>query len=213
MQSRIRSGMRPKNLKPSVYGERLVLSGAEGSRTIIRHPSFVIFCLSLATLFLLLLPSFAFSQEGKIGYVDSKRLRAEFKELADAQGVYDQYAKACSTEIAQFEQVVDSLQADSAKTSLLLSEAKKKEKDDFLASKRLEFKRLVDETFGPGGKLEKKNEELTKPGLDKINLVLDKIATEENFIMIFDSVNGNIAYAKPSLNLTDLVLEELKKLQ
>jgi Skp family chaperone for outer membrane proteins len=54
---------------------------------------------------------------------------------------------------------------------------------------------------------------LTKPILDKINLVLEKIATEENFIIIFDSVNGNIAYAKKSLDLTDLVLDELKKLE
>ena len=54
---------------------------------------------------------------------------------------------------------------------------------------------------------------MTKPILDKINLVLEKIATEENIIMIFDSVNGNIAYAKKSLDLTDLVLEELDKLE
>jgi Skp family chaperone for outer membrane proteins len=54
---------------------------------------------------------------------------------------------------------------------------------------------------------------LTKPILDKINQVLEKIATEENFIMIFDSVNGNIAYAKEDLDLTDRVLEELEKLE
>jgi outer membrane protein len=205
MQSRIRSGMRKKNLKPFVYGER--------SRTIIRHSSLVIFCLSLSILFLLLLPSFTFSQEGKIGYVDSKRLRAEFKDFQDAQGVLDQNVKEWQDEVAQSQKVIDSLKADSAKVSLLLTEAKRKEKDDSLAVKRLEHERLINDIFGPDGRLEKKNEELTKPILDKINLVLEKIATEGNFIMIFDSVNGNIAYAKKSLDLTDQVLEELKKLQ
>jgi outer membrane protein len=175
--------------------------------------SFVIFYFSLSLLFLFLLPNSIFSQEGKIGYVDSIRLRTEFKEFADAQAVLDQSVKSWQEEIAQLEKVIDSLQVDSAKTSLLLTQEKKKEKDDFLASKRLEHEKTVNEIFGPGGKWENKNAELTKPILDKINLVLEKIATEENFIMIFDSVNGNIAYAKKSLDLTDLVLDELKKLQ
>jgi outer membrane protein len=205
MQARIRSGMRQKNLKPFVYGER--------SRTIIRNSSFVIFCLPLSILFLLLLPSFTFSQEGKIGYVDSMRLRREFKDFQDAQAILDQNVKTWQEEVAQSQKVIDSLKADSAKVSLLLTEAKRKEKDDSLTVKRLEHEKLVNDIFGPDGKLEKKNEELTKPILDKINLVLEKIATEGNFIMIFDSVNGNIAYAKKSLDLTDQVLEELKKLQ
>jgi outer membrane protein len=188
--------MRQKNLKPFV----------------LRPSSFVIFCLSLVILYLLLLPSVTFSQEGKIGYVDSKRLRAEFKDFQDAQGILDQNVKAWQEEVAQLQKVIDSLKADSAKVSLLLTEAKRKEKDDSLAAKRLEHEKLVNDIFGPDGRLEKKNEELTKPILDKINLVLDKIATEGNFIMIFDSVNGNIAYANKKLDLTDLVLEELGNL-
>jgi outer membrane protein len=197
MQSKIRSGISRKNLKPSG----------------IRHSSFVIFCLSLSISFLLFLPSSTSSQEGKIGYVDSMRLRTEFKDFKDAQAILDQDVKTWQEEIAQLGRVIDSLRADSAKISLLLTEAKRKEKNDSLATKRIEYERTVNETFGPGGKWEKKNAELTQPVLNKINLVLEKIATEENFIMIFDSVNGNIAYAKKSLDLTDLVLEELKKLQ
>lgn len=187
--------------------------GKNLNSSFIRHPSFVIFYFSLSLLFLFLLPRSISSQEGKIGYVDSIRLRTEFKEFTDAQAILDQNLKSWQEEIAQMEKVIDSLRADSAKTSLLLTQEKKKEKDDFLASKRIEREKAVNEIFGPGGKWERKNAELTKPILDKINLVLEKIATEENFIMIFDSVNGNIAYAKKSLDLTDIVLEELKKLQ
>ena len=197
MQSRIRSGIRQKNPKPSV----------------IRHSSFVICCLSLSISFLLLLPSSSFSQEGKIGYVDSNRLRNEFKDFKDAQATLDQEVKSWQGEIAQLGKVIDSVKADSAKISLLLTEEKRKEKNDSLATKRIEYEKAVNETFGPGGKWERKNAELTQPILNKINLVLEKIATEENFIMIFDSVNGNIAYANKKLDLTDLVLEELGKLQ
>jgi outer membrane protein len=141
------------------------------------------------------------------------KLRAEFKEFTDAQVKFDQDVKTWQEEITKMDQVIDSLQDDLDKTSLMLSEAKKKEKEDNLESKKQEYQRLTNDVFGPGGRAERRNAELTKPILDKINQILEKIATEENFIMIFDSVNGNIAYAKKSLDLTDQVLEELKKME
>jgi len=163
--------------------------------------------------FLLFWASETSSQEGKIGYVDSMKLRTEFGEFADAQAEFDKDVKAWQEEITELEHVIDSLNQDLKKTSLLLSEAKKKEKEGNLETKKLEYQRLTNDVFGPGGRAEKRNAELTKPILDKINQVLEKIATEENYIMIFDSVNGNIAYAKKSLDLTDQVLEELNKLE
>jgi outer membrane protein len=167
----------------------------------------------LMMVFFLFQANITSSQEGKIGYVDSMRLRAEFKEFTDAQAKFDQDVKTWQEEITKMERVVDSLQDDLDKTSLMLSDVKKKEKEDNLEAKKQEYQRLTSDVFGPGGRAERRNTELTKPILDKINQVLEKIATEENFIMIFDSVNGNIAYAKKTLDLTDLVLEELKKLQ
>ena len=155
----------------------------------------------------------SFSQEGKIGYVDSMRLRSEFKEFADAQAKFDLDVKAWQNEITELERVSDSLQDDLDKTSLMLSDSKKKEKEDSLEVKKQEYQKLTNDIFGPGGRAERRNAELTKPILDKISQVLEKIATEENYIMIFDSVNGNLAYAKKTLDLTDRVLEELKKLE
>ncbi len=153
------------------------------------------------------------SQEGKIGYVDSMRLRTEFRDFQDAQAEFDKDVQVWQDQIAELEQVVDSLKQDFENTKLLLSEAKRKEKEENLKAQELEYQRLTNDVFGPGGLAEKRNAELTKPILEKINQVLEKIATEENFIMIFDSVNGNIAYAKQNLDLTDLVLEELGKLE
>jgi outer membrane protein len=153
------------------------------------------------------------SQEGKIGYVDSMRLRTEFRDFQDAQAEFDKDVQVWQDQIAELEQLVDSLKQDFEKTKLLLSEAKRKEKEENLKAQEVEYQRLTNDVFGPGGLAEKRNAELTKPILEKINQVLEKIATEENFIMIFDSVNGNIAYAKQNLDLTDLVLEELGRME
>jgi outer membrane protein len=155
----------------------------------------------------------AASQEGKIGYVDSMRLRAEFKEFQDAQAEFDEDVKTWQDELAVMELEIDSLKQDLENTKLLLSEGKKKEKQDQLKAVELEYQNLTNDIFGPGGRAERRNAELTRPILDKINQVLEKIAAEENYIMIFDSVNANIAYAKKNLDLTDIVLEELRKLE
>jgi outer membrane protein len=173
----------------------------------------VIAFLGLTAGFLIFLAGEVFSQDQKIGYVDSMRLRAELQEFQDAQAEFDKEVKSWQEEISELEKVIDSLKQDLDKTKLMLSETKKKEKQDNLKKVELDYQNLTNDIFGPGGKAERKNAELTKPILDKISQVLEKIATEENYIMIFDSVNANIAYAQKNLDLTDWVLEELRKLE
>jgi outer membrane protein len=155
----------------------------------------------------------AASQEGKIGYVDSMRLRAEFKDFKDAQAEFDENVRTWQDSLALMELQIDSLKQDLEDTKLLLSEGKKKEKQDNLKAVELKYQNLTNDIFGPGGRAERRNAELTRPILDKINQVLEKIAAEENYVMILDSVNANIAYAKKNLDLTDIVLEELRKLE
>ncbi|UCG94617.1 MAG: OmpH family outer membrane protein [Candidatus Aerophobus sp.] len=161
----------------------------------------------------LFIPSAVFSQEGKIGYIDSMKLRTDYKEFADAQAKFDQEVAKWQSEADSLKQELDSLEAEFNKQSLLLSEEKKEEKEKFIQQKKKGYTNYINKIFGPNGDMEKLNAELTKPILEKINIALEKIALENNYIMIFDAVNGNIAWAKKGLDLTERVLEELNKMQ
>jgi outer membrane protein len=163
--------------------------------------------------FLILFSTQLLAQEGKIGYIDSMKLRTSYKEFADVQVKFDQEVAKWQLQADSLKKSLDSLQADFDKQSLLLSEEKKKEKEHFIEQKKTEYTTFVNQTFGPGGKMEKLNTDLTKPILDKINAALEKIALENNYIMIFDAVNGNVAWAKKGLDLTDMVLDALSKMQ
>jgi len=44
-----------------------------------------------------------------------------------------------------------------------------------------------------------------------LKVVIEKVAVENNYSMIFDAATGGLLYAKPSMDITDLVLEELEK--
>jgi len=169
----------------------------------------IFFCL----FFFIFSPVLSFSQEGRIGYIDSMRLRNEYKEFADAQAKLDKEVEVWRAQADSIKKELDSLQADYDNHKLILSDAKKKEKEELLEKKKGELDKFAQDIFLPGGKIEKRNIELTKPILEKINNVLEKIAAENNYMLIFDSVNGNIAYAKKALDLTDKVLEELNKQQ
>lgn len=153
----------------------------------------------------------ASAEEFKLGYINSIRIRAEYKEFADAQGKFDKEIAEYQNQDAQMRQEIDSLQKVLDSQSLLLSEAKRKEKEQQLEQKKQTYRKFFDEIFGPDGKVEKKNAELTKPILDKINAVLEKIANQDGYAFIFDAVNGNVAYAKKSYDITDRVLSELNK--
>ena len=138
------------------------------------------FLFSATIVFLLSAP--AFSQEGKVGYIDSMKLRTDYREFADAQAKFDQEVAKWQAEADSLKQELDSLETEFNKQSLLLSEEKKGEKEKLIQQKKNGYTSYVNQVFGPGGKMEKLNAELTKPILEKINIALEKIALENIFM-------------------------------
>jgi len=149
----------------------------------------------------------AFAQ--KIGYVDSDRLKNEYKPFSEAK---DQLNK----EVADWQRKADSLarsikvlEDSLARIGLILSPEKKKEREEEITKVKKEYQQYLAETFGVGGKVEKRNSELSKPILDKVNAAIAEVALENNFDLILDTVTGSVAYGRKSLDTTDRVLEKL----
>ncbi len=168
--------------------------------------------LLIALLAVLALPYAAKAQE-KIVYIDSYRIRLEYKEFQDVQAQFNKEVEQWNAEVEKGQKEVEAMEADLSKQTLILSDAKKKEKEAEILQKKDVWQKMANDIFGPDGRAEKRNGELTKPLLDKINAVLEKIAIAEGYALILDTVNGNIAYGKKDLDITEKVLEELEKTQ
>ncbi|MBD3218848.1 MAG: hypothetical protein GF310_11255 [candidate division Zixibacteria bacterium] len=153
------------------------------------------------------------AQSGKIVYVDSYRIRNEYREFLEAQEKFDKELDEWQKEAMEMEREVDSLKKDLNEKALLLSEEARTRKQEAIDAKEAALQKYMVDVFGQSGKAEQRNRQLTKPLLDKITTVLERIAQEQNYDYVFDAVNGNLAYAKKSLDITDMVLEELQKLQ
>ncbi|HEX6790648.1 MAG TPA: OmpH family outer membrane protein [Candidatus Krumholzibacteria bacterium] len=153
------------------------------------------------------------AQTIKIGYIDSIKIFAENKETQDAERVY-------RNDVQQWEAQKQRYEADLAKMgeelnaqSPMLSEEKKAERRLEFQRKMDEYKKFMEETFGDTGLAAKRNKELTQPIVEKINKLIERIAKEQGLTMVFDVANANIVYADKTLDLTEVVLTELRKQQ
>ena len=81
-----------------------------------------------------------------------------------------------------------------------------------LLQKQREIEEFQLKYFGPQGELYKMQETLLKPILSVIDEAIQNIGKEKGYDYIFDAVQGSIVYALDSHNLTQDVLNELKKI-
>jgi outer membrane protein len=153
----------------------------------------------------------ALAQEIKIGYIDSIKIFAENKETQEAERVYRQEVQVWEAQKQRMEQDIARMGEELNAQSPMLSEEKKSERRLEMQRKMDEYKRFMEETFGDNGLAAKRNKELTQPIVDKINKIIEAIAIEQKYTMVFDVANANIVYADKKLDMTDLVLTRLSQ--
>jgi len=158
---------------------------------------------------MVLMATVVMAEDTKFGYIDSQRIFTEYQEYQDAQAKFEKEVETWNMQAEQMKQEIDELIAELESQSLILSAEKKREKEQYLAAKQDTLNQFVNATFGPDGKAERRMAELSKPVRDKILVIVERIAIENNYGIILDAGTVNIAYAKKSLDLTDEVLAEL----
>jgi len=164
-------------------------------------------------LFILLIITPSHAQKMKIGYINSQKILATYKDAIDAQKKVDELNKQWEKEGLDMQKELQQLQDSFESQSLLLSESKKAEKAQEIQTLYLKIQQFQQEKWSPGqGQIYRKQEEFMAPVLEKINGMIKKVGDELKFDYIFDTVAGNILYAsEEQQDLTDKVLEELNK--
>jgi outer membrane protein len=151
------------------------------------------------------------SAEMKVGFINSEAIFAKYEGTKEAQQKFNKEVEKWEQEASKRQKDIKGLKEQLEKQSLLLSNERKKELEDSLRSKLALYEKFLQEKFGQKGEALAKNEELTKPIIEKINKILEKIAKEENYDFIFDARAGAIVYAMPKYDLSERVLMLLNK--
>lgn len=158
--------------------------------------------------------------QGKVGWVDLDRILAEYSEFKEAEDLFRKDAAVWEAEFDSMQDVYFSRLEDYKKQQLILNEERRKQREDEL--QRLEQSVLQAKTRLEG-QAEKRRAELTNPILQKIQEVVQAIATNEDYDFIFNASQiymtpagiqfAPIMYAKKKLDVTDRVFEELAKIK
>ncbi|MFQ5905350.1 MAG: OmpH family outer membrane protein [bacterium] len=159
----------------------------------------------------LVLTTAAFGDQGKIGYISSARVFREYVGAADVQKQFKKDVEEWRQKAQDMKAEIDKLSQELKSQALMLSEEAKERKRSELEQKRREYERFITDIWGPDGKAARREIELTKPLVNKMDKILEKLAAEEEFDLILDIDEASIVYSKEGLDLTDRVLEELNK--
>ncbi|MBD3166079.1 hypothetical protein GF324_05755 [bacterium] len=148
----------------------------------------------------------------KIGIIISAKILDEYPEAIEAQKTLESEIAEWQRQARQKEEELIALEEElGQEAAMFFSEERRTEKEEQYRSLLQEYRSFQRETER---KARQRNEDLFAPINEKIQKIIDQIAAEENFDIIFDAVGSSIAYlGDPSLDITDRVLEELMKQQ
>jgi outer membrane protein len=144
----------------------------------------------------------------KSAFIDSDKIQANYKEWVTAQDQFNTEFKAWEDEAAQMEQDLRQLITDYEKQRVILSADKKLEREAVISAKEQALQSFTRDISSPGGRAERRMNELVKPLYEKITAAIEKIAIEEDYDFVFNS--AGLAYAKKELDITDEVIEILE---
>jgi len=164
---------------------------------------------ALGTLLLSAAPAAA--QIVRIGFVDSQRIFDGYSGARDAQERFTREITAWRTEADERRRALDVLRDELRDQEALLSEAKKLEKETAVQRAVADYDRFVQEFWGPGGRVGRLNDEMTREVIGKIRDAVETIANREGYDLVLDAADGNVIFGVKSLDLTDRVLTELAK--
>jgi outer membrane protein len=163
--------------------------------------------LSAIALALCALPAQA--QMLRIGYVDSQRIFEQYADAVDAQSRFQREITAWKTEADDRHKQLDGLRNELKDQESILSEAKRLEKESALQKAVSDYDRFVQDFWGPGAKVERLNDEMTREVVGKIRDAVELVANREGYDLILDAADGNVIFGVKTLDLTDRVLTEL----
>ena len=147
----------------------------------------------------------------KIGYVDSNEIMSNFEEVRQVQVDLEKEQRRLEGDFNNLVNRLDSLKQDYDRQRLLMSETRRSEKENEINNMEKSVQKFQLDKFGPEGEIYKKQNQLLKPVLAKIDAAIQKVGSERGYDFILDAMSGALLYALDSHNLTEDVMNELGK--
>lgn len=150
----------------------------------------------------------AFSQ--KYAFVDTEYILSNIPAYKAAQDKLNEISLEWQAEIEEEYSKVDKMYKEFQSEKVLLTKEMIKQREKEIELKEKAVKELQKRFFGSQGELFKKRMELIKPIQDEVYEVIQEIAQDGKYAVIFDTAaDASILYTDPKFDKSDEVLEKL----
>ena len=142
----------------------------------------------------LILLTFVFA-DVKIGYIDSNEIMTKFEEVRQVQVSLEKEQRKLQAEMENLIQQLDSLKQEYDRQRLLMSDSRRQEKEQELVRTEQQIQKFQMDKFGPEGEIYRKQNQLLKPVLKKVDEAIQEVGKRQQYDYIMDAVGGAIVYA------------------
>ena len=153
--------------------------------------------------------SIVFAQQ-KIGVVFSETIRLNYEEFQNVERELQADLEVVQREYQLMATQLDSMAKEYEQQSLMLSEDLKKAKEQDIIDMQNSMQSYQLAKLGPNGELTLKQQQLEFLLVEKFKTAVNAVATAKGLDLIIDGTQASL-YTKPTIDLTDDVLTELKK--
>ncbi len=161
-------------------------------------------------LLLTLLAAAPVAAQQRIAYIDSEAVLQQITEYRTVQANLDRLAQQWQTELDELQREADALARDFEARELLFTETERERKRAEIAAKEQELAAKRTQRFGPEGELFREQQRQMRPVQERVLAAIEEVAQSEDYDYVFDKSGDFLfLYARPQLDISDLVLEEL----
>ena len=164
--------------------------------------------LVLILLFFAVSVGFGFAQ--KYAYVDTQYILGNIPSYKAAQEQLDKVSQQYQKELETIHAELDKMYKDFQAEAVLLSNDMKRKREDMIITKEKEYKKLQRQYFGAEGDLFQKRQALVKPIQDDVFKVIQEVAEQGAYSIIFDKAGSlSMIYTNSKYDLSDQILQKL----
>jgi len=148
----------------------------------------------------------------KVGYIRSDIINRDYPEYRDADNELQHQNRKWIQEADKLEKLILKKEREHEELSLILSEEKRLEIETEIKTKRKELQKFKNDTwYTDNSSYVQRRREVMEPIDARVNDAIWIVAEQKGLDMVFDTIAGNVVYVKPSLDITEDVLEELSR--
>ena len=147
----------------------------------------------------------------KLGYINTEKILSQLPEYIAAQQTLNELSAQYKEKVEKEFKVVEQMYNKYMSVKNTLSATQQSQQEEAIIAKERNAKELRNLYFGQEGHMQKKSEELMQPIRTKVQEAVDKIAKNENFMIIFDlAVVQGVVYDNPQFDMSSKVLEMIR---